>query len=367
MKIECGKEKLERALTLTERATSKNPTLPILSYVLLEATSNSLILRATNLDIGVEITLPAKVEKLGTLAVKGSTLLGFLTNSPKDKNVTLESSEGGLLVKTLGGSALVKTANHEDFPKISKVSGGLGVVMDASLLSSGIRSVSYSASISHIKPELASVVLYSDGKNLVFVSTDSFRLAEKRIKAELPKDIERTIIPIKNAVDLSRMAEDIEKEKVNVFFGKNQIAVEGGGIYFVSRVVEGVFPDYKQIIPKEWKTEVVVLKEDFGRAVKTSTVFSDSFNQTTISIQPSKKKMEFKSKNADVGEGEISISGAISGEAIDISFNHKYISDCLQSILSDSIAMSFSGNNKPTMIRGVGDTSFLYIVMPMNR
>ena len=205
MKIECGKEKLERALTLTERATSKNPTLPILSYVLLEATSNSLILRATNLDIGVEITLPAKVEKLGTLAVKGSTPLGFLTNSPKDKNVTLESSEGGLLVKTLGGSALVKTANHEDFPKISKVSGGLGVVMDASLLSSGIRSVSYSASISHIKPELASVVLYSDGKNLVFVSTDSFRLAEKRIKAELPKDIERTIIPIKNAVDLSKV------------------------------------------------------------------------------------------------------------------------------------------------------------------
>ncbi|MBI2474465.1 MAG: DNA polymerase III subunit beta [Candidatus Taylorbacteria bacterium] len=367
MKIECLKEKLERALTLSERATSKNPTLPVLSYVLLEAAGNSLVLRSTNLDIGIEITLPVKVEKAGAVAIKAGTLLGFLTSAPKDRNITLESSEGGLLVKTLGGEALVKTVGFDDFPSMSKVSTGSGVVLDAALLSVGIRSVAYSASISHIKPELASVVIYGEGKNMVFVSTDSFRLAEKKIKADLHKDIERTIIPIKNAVELARIAEEMEMEKVNVYLGKNQIALEGAGIYFVSRVVDGTFPDYKQIIPKEWKTEVVALKEDFARAIKTATVFSDAFNQTTVSVSPTKKKMEFKAKNADVGEGAIAISGAISGEAMDISFNHRYLSDCLQSIVSDSVSMSFSGENRPTMIRGVSDTSFLYIVMPMNR
>jgi DNA polymerase-3 subunit beta len=334
--------------------------------VLLEAVSNGLILRSTNLDIGIEISIQAKVDKPGTVAIKASTLLGFLTNSPKDKSVTLESSEGGLVVRTMGGEALVKTVNFEDFPQISKITGS-GIVLEASLLSAGIRSVAYSASISHIKPELASVVVFGDGKNMVFVSTDSFRLAEKRIKAEIHKEIERTIIPIKNAVELARMSEEMENEKVNVYFGKNQIAVEGAGIYFVSRVVDGTFPDYKQIIPKEWKTEVVTLKEDFARAIKTATVFSDAFNQTTVSVSPSKKKMEFKAKNADVGEGSIAISGAMSGEAMDISFNHRYLSDCLQSITSDSISMSFSGENRPTMIRGVSDSSFLYIVMPMNR
>jgi DNA polymerase III subunit beta len=366
MKLECLKDRLERAVNLVERATSKNPTLPILSYVLLEAGNGHLILRATNLDVGIEITVPAKVEKGGVVAVKGGTLLGFLSNSQKDKNISLETVEGGLAVRTQGGEALIKTVNFDDFPKIARLSGA-GVSMYSSTISSGIRSVSYSASVSHIKPELASVVVFSEAKNIYFVSTDSFRLAEKKIKADLPKEIERVIIPIKNAVEMARMAEEMEVEKINVFFGNNQIALEGGGIYFVSRVVEGVFPDYKQIIPKEWKTESVVLKDDFARALKTATVFSDSFSQTTVSISPSKKKLEFKAKNADVGEGLVTITGAMSGESMDISFNHKYLADCLQSISSDSVSLSFSGANKPAMVRGVSDNSFLYIVMPMNR
>lgn len=367
MKAECSKEKLERALSLCERATSKNPTLPILSYILIESSGNGLIFRATNLDISFEVAIPAKIEKQGSLAVKGATLLGFISNTPKDKNVSLETVDNGLVVRVPGGEATLKTVNTEDFPKVSKSTKDSGLVLEASALSTGIRSVAYSASVSHIKPELSSVVIYSDGKSLVFVSTDSFRLAEKRIKAEISKEIDRTIIPIKNVVELARLAEDLDREKLNVHFGKNQISAEGGGVYFVSRVVDGTFPDYRQIIPKEWKTEAVVLKDDFTKAIKGATVFSDSFNQTNVSISPSKKKIEFKAKNADVGEGYLSVGGAFSGEAMEVSFNHKYLSDCLQSISSDSLSISFGGNNKPALIRGVADNSFLYIVMPMNR
>ena len=131
--------------------------------------------------------------------------------------------------------------------------------------------------------------------------------------------------------------------------------------------MDGSFPDYRQIIPKESKTEVVVLKEDLVRALKVATVFSDSFNQTTFSVNPAKKKLELKAKSADVGEGSTVLQAAISGESVEISFNHRYFSDCLASIPSDSVSISFSGANKPTVIRGVSDTSFIYIVMPMNR
>ena len=239
--------------------------------------------------------------------------------------------------------------------------------IDGGILVNGIRSVSYSASPSHIKPELASVVIYSDGKQIIFVSTDSFRLAEKKVSAGLTREIPQTIVPIKNAVELAKVAEELGGHNMKIFLSKNQIAIDGDGIYFVSRVIDGSFPDYKQIIPKEWKTEAVVLKEDFLRALRTATVFSDSFNQTTISVLPGKKKMTLKTKNTDVGEGDLAIQAAISGESIDINFNHRYLSDCLPSIVSDSVSLSFSGTGKAAMIRGVSDSSFSYIVMPMNR
>ena len=164
MKVECSKEKLERALTLCERATSKNPTLPILAYVLIESSGSNLVFRATNLDISFEVSIPAKVEKPGISAIKGTTLLGFISNTPKDKSVSMELVDGGMVVKVPGGEATLKTVSHEDFPKISKSTKEPGLVLDAISLSSGIRSVAYSASVSHIKPELSSVVIYSDGK-----------------------------------------------------------------------------------------------------------------------------------------------------------------------------------------------------------
>lgn len=367
MKIECVKDKIEKALNLTERATSKNPTLPILSCVLFEAKNNTLLVRATNLDIGIEVSVPVKVEKPGTVAIKGATLLGFLANTPPGNQLSLELSGNGVVVKTLGGEALLKTFPHEDFPETPKLSDGSGVVIDGSVLLNGIRSVFYGASISHIKPELASVVIYGEGKNLVFVSTDSFRLAEKKVAANATRDVVQTIIPIKNALELARVAEELQHEPVKLFLGKSQIAIEGKNIYFVSRVVDGLFPDYRQIIPKESKTEVVVLKDDLVRALKVATVFSDSFNQTTFLVNPARKKLELKAKNADVGEESTVLQAAISGEPVEISFNHRYFSDCLPSIPSDSVSISFSGANKPTVIRGVSDTSFVYIVMPMNR
>jgi DNA polymerase-3 subunit beta len=138
-------------------------------------------------------------------------------------------------------------------------------------------------------------------------------------------------------------------------------------VYFVSRVVDGSFPDYRQIIPKEHKTEAVVLKEDFLRAIRSTTVFSDSFNQIVISVSPETKKMELRSKNNDIGEGTTTVQSAISGEPMEISFNHRYLLDCFSSVNSDSISISFSGSNKPALIRGVSESSFLYVVMPMNK
>jgi DNA polymerase-3 subunit beta len=368
MRIECAQEKLKEAVTLAERITGKHMTLPVLSCFLLEATKdNTLTLKANNLDLGIEITLPAKVEEPGVVAVPGSTLSSFIGGlQVTDKNIKLDLEQGNIKVKTQKSSGVIKTLPHDDFPSIPRVSDSVTFSIHGADFVKGLKSVWYSSSISSIKPELSSVYVYCDNEFVVFVATDSFRLAEKKIKLKKSKDFGQILIPHKNIPEIMRVLENINDE-VEVGLDKNQISFSYKGIYLLSRVIDGVFPDYKQIIPKNTSTEVVVLKQDLVNALKLSNIFSDKFNQVNIKVNPSSKFCEIKTKNNDVGENVSSLEAAITGEPLEINFNYKYIIDSFQSIESDSVSLDFGGLNKPLVIHPVSDPSFRYLVMPMNR
>jgi DNA polymerase-3 subunit beta len=198
------------------------------------------------------------------------------------------------------------------------------------------------------------------------VATDSFRLAEKKIKIKKTKDFGQILIPFKNVPEIIRVLEVINEE-IEVNLDKNQISFSHNGLYMVSRVVDGAFPDYKQIIPKNSSTEVVVLKQDLLSALKLSNIFSDKFNQINFKVNPNTKTCEIKTRNNDVGENNTILDSAITGEPIEINFNYKYISDCFQSIESDSLTLYFNGLNRPMIISPISDSSFRYLVMPMNR
>lgn len=367
MKVECSKEKLNWAIQVANRATNKSLTLPVLSNVILEVDSGKMFLRSTNLDIFIEVLISCKTEKNGVLAVSADALIGFLSSISKETTINLESVDGNLIIKSKSGRATIKGVPFEDFPKMTKPSGDIAFKIEASSLSDGIKSVSYSASSSQIKPELSSVVFYSDDKKLFFVSTDSFRLAEKNVRLNTNEQIPQIIVPVKNAIEIAKVADDFKNDEIEVSLSKGQIMVEVGGVTLISRTVDGSFPDYKQIIPKEFKTEIIVLKEDLARALKASVAFSDKFNQTSFSVSPKNKEVSIKSKSNEVGEGCVNLEASVSGEDIEISFNHKYVIDCLNFIKSDSVSFSFSGDARPALVRGISDHSFRYIVMPMNR
>ena len=366
MKAECIKEKFCLAVSKAEKITGKNMTLPILSCILIEAKGNFLILKSTNLDLGMEIKVPAKILQEGVVAVPGNILNGFLSNLTGDNNLNLEVKEGNLSVSGSNSQTTIKSFPNEDFPTIPRVKDGKTYDISSSELVKGLKSVWYSASLSNIKPELSSVYIHSKEEGLVFVATDSFRLAEKVVKFKKNSDFEQILIPFKNVSDLLKIIND-EKDTLAINFTKNQISFEYKDIYIVSRVIDGVFPDYQQIIAKDFKTEVIVLKQDLINILKLSNIFSDSFNQINIKVSPKEKVLEIKSKNSNVGENVNKLSATVSGEEIEINFNHKYIIDCFQSIDSDSVSLSFNGLNKPMVIRGISDKSFTYLVMPMNR
>jgi len=365
MKIECIKEKLLHTVSSAEKVTGKNLTLPILSSLLLVAKKNTLTVRATNLDLGLEVTIPVKVIEEGSVVVPGNILSGLLANTQEEK-VVLETIDGGLAVSTKNTGSTIKTLPPEDFPLIPRIETGFIFELDAATFSLGLSSVWYSAAVTSMKPELASVYLYSDKDELIFVATDSFRLAEKKVSMKKNTDIGTILLPFKNIPEIIRFL-DATKGNVSLSVDGGQVSFSRDGGYLVSRVIEGTFPDYRQIVPKESKTEAIVLKQDFLGALKLAHVFSDSFNQVSVRIVPGEKLFEMTTKNASLGENHTNVEAALKGEDMTLSFNYKYIIDCFQSIKSDSLTLSFQGPGKPMVIQGVSDKTFLYIVMPMNK
>ena len=365
MKIECSTEKIKNALITIDRVTGKNLTLPVLESVLFIAKNNKLTLRATNLNIGVEIKVPARVEKEGIVAIKGNILSSLFSVLKDDQNVFFELNNDNLTVKTKTSNVLIKSVPHDDFPTIPIVEGDSFNISSDKFID-GIKSVYYSASTSEIKPEIGSVYIYPNESFLFFVSTDSFRLAEKKIKMKQNYSFDGVLIPFKNIVEIIKIFDNVVDD-LKITVQKNQISISTDNIYLTSRIVDGVFPDYKQIIPDNSTTEIVVLKQDLLSSLKVSNIFSDKFNQVTFIVKPNEKIFEITSKNVDIGENTTVLSGALSGDDTTVNFNYRYIMDCFQSIANDSLNLKINGSNKAMIIKGVGDNTFRYLVMPMNR
>jgi len=365
MKLECKIENIKNKISQVERITGKNLTLPILNSILLIASGKSLKLRSTNLSLGIEVEIPAKIEKEGIIAVSGSVLNGIFSNVFQNENIYLEGIDGNLLIKTKKSKIKLKGQPHDDFPTIPKVTG-TSFEIDSKKLTDGIKSVFYSSSMSDIKPEISSVYMYTNEDNLVFVSTDSFRLAEKKIKVKGIEEIRGILIPFKNVSEILKVFGE-QSSTIKVCFNKNQISFSSEDIYLTSRVIDGVFPDYRQIIPKTSSTEAVILKQDLLNALKISNIFSDKFNQVNLKINPKEKIFELSSINNDIGENKTYLDAALTGEEVELGFNYKYFLDCFQSITTDSMTIKLSSASSPLVISPISDSSFIYLIMPMNR
>lgn len=365
MKLECGKEKIKELIIAADRITSKNTTLPILNSILLILDNNILKIRSTNLDIGVEFKIPVKMYESGVVVVPGIILNNTLSNLINSKNIIMEVVDKNLKLSTEYNTIIIKTEPVEDFPTLPKIQNGESFNIPTQKIIDGLKSVWYSASNSDIKPEISSVFIYQENDSIIFVSTDSFRLAEKKIIQKGLKEFTGIIIPYKNINEIIKVFDGLGKN-IDIIFNKNQISFTYEGIYLTSRIIDGIFPDYKQIIPKEYKTEVIVLKQDFIDSLKLINVFSDKFKKVNIKIDVKSKVFNLSSKN-DSGENNTKINATISGNDTDLCFNYKYIMDCFQSIGSDSVTLQFSGDNKPMIIKSVGDNSFTYLVMPINK
>jgi DNA polymerase-3 subunit beta len=364
MKIECVKLNLKNALLIASRFVGKNLSLPVLRYVLLIAGEKKVLLRATNLDLGIEIELPARVEKEGVVAIPAETLGNFLSNLPNEKNVMIEQIREHLAISGSTYSTLIKGFGYEDFPTLPLITKGATAQIDAKALLSAFHATHYAIATSEIKPEFASLYCYTEEQSLVFVATDSSRLAEKRVPLKKKPEQLNVLIPGKNIVEIARALEGVD-EVVTICATKNQIAFHTEHIHITSRLVDGVFPDYRQIIPKKFTTEATMLRQDIIDRLKLTTVFSGKLQQVRLKEYPNEKLFEIESRSDEIGETTHQIDAVLSGEDVEFLINQRFLMDVLSYLSTDSISLEACGGGRPLVVKGVGDQTFTYLVMPM--
>lgn len=366
MKISIDKKILSEAVHIAARfAQRKTESLPALASILIIAGDDGIKLRATNLETGVDLKLEGKCEREGVVAVPATILAQIASSFLGEGVVTLESVGETLTIKAGTGKSSVKTVPYDDFPTIPFPENPKNrIVLSGVILKNLFGAIASCASPSTIRPELASVYLSIEGGVLTAVATDSFRLAEKKVVLTNKGTQGTVLIPAKNALEVAQALPD---EEIIMSFDEHQCAFVSDSVMLVSRLTNAVYPDYRQIIPKESVVEATVLRKDLENALRRVTIFSDTFQKVRLNFDPKTKKLSLFARNTEVGESSEELSAQIAGGALEISFNHRYLAAALGLTAAENISLSAAGIGRPLIIKGVGDNSLLYLVSPMNQ
>lgn len=367
MKISTRKESIVQAVLLSERVTGKKESLPILSCILIDA-QQDVVVRATNLESGVDVRVPADIEEKGRVAVMASVLSQTLRSINGDTVTLKTNDDGNLVIESRGTKTVIKAIPHDEFPTLSHDTiEKKGVMIPRERFLRGLQAVIYAASPSMIRPELGSVYVSIRQGSIVCAATDSFRLAEKTIPGGSKEGAGDILIPLRHALELAHILERLNTENIEVLVEETDLDVRSDSARFISRVVDGTFPNYKEIIPKKFTTEATLLKGDLAEMLRKARIFSGNDQHVGLHVYPKRKIFSATARSNDVGEMSDSIDAAIQGEDIDINFHIGYLGECLTSIESDSITLGFGGIGRPMVVRGVSDPTFTYLVMPLNR
>lgn len=371
MKVIIFKENLKNGLSIVERAAGKKLSLPILSNVLLTAEKNFLKLSTTNLEIACLNWVLTKIEKEGQITVPVKPFLEFISFLP-NKKITLEKKNLTLNIQCENYQAQIKGLDPEEFPILPKIETKDYIEVQSKPFYQGISQVVEFSTLSQARPELSGIYFNFQGNQIQIAATDSFRLAEKTIYLEksLPKEYS-FILPQMAAREIINLFSEKEG-RLKIFFSPNQAffeyPTEETGppfIRFISRLVEGEYPSYQEIIPKKYETKLILERDEFFNQIKMAGLFSGKINEVKLQISPSQKKIEFFSQNPELGENHSSLFGKIEGKEIEVSFNFRFLLEGLNQIKSKEVSFEISGVEGPAVLRPVDDESYLYVVMPI--
>jgi DNA polymerase-3 subunit beta len=386
MKLICTQEKFKKAILNLERVVSKQNTLPILNNILFETEKGSFKLSATNLEIGVIVKINAKIEKEGKITIPAKLIGNFIANLPStgEDNIALEVVDQSLRIKSGHSKAIIKSLPADDFPLIPQKTSDFLINIPSFILKKAITKIITCVGYNETRQELTGVNVIFNPQEIFLAATDSFRLAESRLKLNeenINKEIYEVFIKSKNNIiipsatllELSRIIQnEAEEGVVKMAVENSQIFFDLEGIKIVSRLINGKYPEYKNIIPKEFKTVVQGEKELMQGVIKMASVFtSGRSGEVGIKVNSDEKKVLFEAKSAEVGENSSELNLAIEGPSQEIIFNSKYLLDGLNTLNTPQIALLINSGSSPAALKEIDmeknspALDYIYIIMPI--
>src|ERR1700683_2476482 len=367
MRLSLTQENLARALGSVGRVVSNRTSLPVLSNVLLVTDGNRLRLSATNLEIGINYWIGSKVEDQGSLTVPARLFAEFVSSLPKG-NIELSANETVLTVKSPHYESKINEIVADEFPLIPTLTNDAALNLDAELLREALAQVVVAASMDEARPVLAGVHLYTESKTLYIVATDSYRLAEKQMElAAEPSTPLSAIVPARTMAELVRLLGEAEGE-VELYLDEGQVMFKVGDVELVSRLIEGSFPNYRQIIPTKMTSSFDIDTAEFARITKVASLFArESAGSIKLEIRP-EGEVKIVTSDSEVGGNTSSAECDVSGDDGEISLNARYLTDALAVMKSPQVRFAISGKLSACVLSPLGDDvkdDYLHIVMPL--
>ncbi len=373
MKIIILKENLIKGLNIVEKAVEKNLNLPILNNVLISVEKNILSLTTTNLEIAIKYWTLVKMEKEGKITVPIKFLSQLISFLPLEK-INLEVKNKILYITSKKYKNQINGLGDEDFPIVPKIKTDDFFEVNIAPFIDGLSRVAAFPALSQTRPELSGIYFNFQKDNLKMVATDSFRLVEKILNFEKSNNLTKNysfILPQKTAQNLADIFFGY-RGKMKIYFSPAQILFEYKGedvaspkIQIISRLIEGEYINYQDAIPKKYTTKIILSRNELINQIKTAGLFSGKTNEIRIAASPQKKEVEIFSRNPDFGENQSFLEAKIEGEEVKVSFNFRFLLDGLANIKSSEVLFELNGEEKAVVLKPVGDSSYIYVVMPI--
>lgn len=363
MRFNIAKDELIEVLNVVSKGMSSRSTLPILSGILVSTEDSSVTFQSTDLEISIRHSVVADVVEPGRTVVPGKLFIDIAKSLP-DAAVTVATDGDQAVITCLDSAFTLSTLNPVDFPSFPQVETSTKVLLPPKRLSDAVRKVGKAVSRDESRAILTGILFAVEDDNVRLAATDSYRLAvaDVQVEADEPYEPFQAIIPGRIFEDVTKMASGYDG--ITVAFSENQVVFSFGACTFVSRKIEGTYPNYKQLLPKSAACTVKMPVQELISCVKRVSILAQAHTPVRFSFSAEEQKATVSAKTQDVGAGRAALEAEVSGESMDIAFNHQYLLDGLQAVEGD-VVIELQSSLKPGTLRSEGDDSFLYLAMPV--
>ena len=368
MNLSVIQENLARGLSVVSHAVSPRSTLPVLANVLLRTEDAGLKLTATNLEIGVTYWVPGKIDTDGATTIPARLFTDVINSLPAGDRVDLEL-QGAATMRIRSGrfETHIKGIDADDFPAIPIAGERPTTRVSQKVLKQALEETAFAAASDEARPILTGVLARFEGDRLTLAAADNYRIAVKTIGLMDPVEDTSIVIPAKSLNELTRILSDTDDPVDIVLSGqRNQILFHLEGVDLVSRLIDGQFPPYQNVLPKTHTTRAILEREDLLKAVRLAALIaSSSANIVKLQVGLDGEPGVTVTANAEVGDNEGRVEAQVEGDGTTIAFNARYLTDVLTNVDADQFALELNGPLSPGVFKPVGDDQYVHVVMPV--